>query len=37
MKTLLLAAALLAHGSRVQAGGTLALASGGDMPLTTSR
>lgn len=37
MKTLLLAATLLAHGSRVQAGGTLALASGGNMTLTASR
>lgn len=28
---------LLAHGSRLQAGGTLALASGGDMTFTASR
>lgn len=37
MKALLLAAALLAHGTRLQAGGNLALSSGGDMTLTASR
>lgn len=37
MKALLLAAALLAHGTRLQASSSLALASGGDLTLTASR